>query len=62
MEDFIQLADEIRESNFSSEINADEIKKLKLMLKVGIVNDELSPDEILKAEWLIVGLENDYFS
>ena len=62
MEDFMQLANEIRDNNFSPEINADEIKKLKLMLRVGIVNEELTSWEIAKAKWVIVGLENDYFS
>ena len=62
MEDLMQLASEIRDNNFSPAINADEIKKLKLMLRVGIVNEELNPREIKKAKWVIVGLENDYFS
>ena len=62
MKDFMELADEIRDSNFSPEINADKIKKLKLMFRVGIVNDELSPEDILKAEWVIVGLQNGYFA
>lgn len=62
MEEFMQLADEIRDNNFSPQINAPEIKKLKLMLRVGIVNGELSPQESARAYWIIVGLENDYFS
>ena len=58
----MKLADEIRDNNFSPEINAPEIKKLILMLRVGIVNEELSVQEIMRAEWVIVGLENDFFS
>ena len=58
----MQLANEIQNNNFSPEINASEIEKLKLMLRVGIVNDELTPKEVLKAEWTIVGLEKGYLS
>ena len=62
MEDFMKMADEIRNSNFSPEINAKEIKELKLRFKVGIVNGEFNQAEICRAKWVIVGLENDYFS
>ncbi len=62
MEDLLEVMQEILHASHSTSLQWADLKKLEIMLKVGIANNELSRPEIARVSWFIKGMKRGYFS
>lgn len=62
MEDLLEVMQEVLQSEHSPSLQWADLKKLELMLKVGIANNELKHSEIARVSWFIKGVKRGYFT
>lgn len=62
MEDLQEVMQEIWHASHSTSLQWADLKKLEIMLKVGIANNELSRPEVAQVSWFIKGVKMGYFS